>query len=246
MTFADGTAIEQICSKRLWVAYRNASVIPDVIESALMALENRLIEKLEADAEIDGIVDYLLRNSNSVLITAVIAGLAAEYWKKLGELCLPLLKVREFLQLDFRRPMLVTAGSMNMHLSQIHDYSRELYFEERKKSDSYSWRRMQLEDVMRNMLFSPFKDSVGEILDDYYSELPPEDKQTSEDVIWKIALGRMDLRKYNVIAVDEEKETFTLSAPEPETAIKEVQQQNEQNIQLTNRCIVYRNGLMES
>jgi len=235
LEFPDSTVIEQICSDRLWVAYRNASVVPHIIESALMALENWLIEKLASEEDNSEIIDYILKNSNSVLITAVITGLAAGYWKKLGELCLPLLKVREFLQLDLHRPMLVTAGSMNMHLSQTHDYSREVYFEERKKSDSYEWRRMQLEDVMRNMLFSAYKDQIAKILDDYYSALPPVDKQTEEDIIWKIALGRMDLRKYDVIAVDEEKETFTLSAPEPEISIKEVQLQNEQNIQLTNR-----------
>ena len=43
----DGSYSEQYANDRLWAAYRAASVVPDTFASALMALESRLLARID-------------------------------------------------------------------------------------------------------------------------------------------------------------------------------------------------------
>ncbi|MGP5408444.1 hypothetical protein ACTXLW_12730, partial [Psychrobacter celer] len=76
LTLNDGSVVKQYASPHLWKGYRGLSTLPDVLQCALMALENWLIGYLEGcsdDNHVEFIYNHLLRNSNSVLLTSVLA-----------------------------------------------------------------------------------------------------------------------------------------------------------------------------
>ncbi|MFT3099065.1 hypothetical protein ACMWGI_27815, partial [Klebsiella pneumoniae] len=73
ITLNDGTVVKQYASPHLWKGYRGQSTLPYLLQSALMALENWLVEYVEncgKNNEIDWIFDYVLRSSNSVMPTS--------------------------------------------------------------------------------------------------------------------------------------------------------------------------------
>ena len=101
----DGTKIQQHSSCRLWDAYRGHSVVPYLLQSALMALENWLIgcaEYSKSD-QLECLFDYILRNSNSVMPTAVLASVATGFSVKIGKSALPLLRTAELYYMDRSR-----------------------------------------------------------------------------------------------------------------------------------------------
>jgi len=101
----DGITINQYCTSRLWLAYRGKSVIPYLLQCALMALENWLVAYTEnfGPSIIEWLFDYILRNSNSVMPTAVLASVATGFPQKVGKAALPLLRTPELYSLDLGR-----------------------------------------------------------------------------------------------------------------------------------------------
>jgi len=60
----DGKVVLKHCSERLWFGYRSTSVLPYLLQSGLMALENWLIELAENEVETNllDVIDYIFRN----------------------------------------------------------------------------------------------------------------------------------------------------------------------------------------
>jgi len=50
--------------------------------------------------------------------------------------------------------------------------------------------------------FGPRRTHVQEVLDRHLASLPPEAQQNRDDRLWRLALHRMDARKYTVEQVD--------------------------------------------
>lgn len=132
----DGTKIQQYYSGRLWAAYRGYSVIPYLLQSALMALENWLIahaEYFKSDL-LEQLFDYILRNSNSVMTTAVLASVAMGFPKKVGKSALPLLRTPELYHMDRGRTIHEQGDNeVNWHHSGFQrDVLSKVYSEERR------------------------------------------------------------------------------------------------------------------
>ena len=73
----DGSRPRQWANGRLWRLYRGSSVGPNVLQSALMALETWLLQKGErGDADLREVFSRLLCESNNVAITAVLVSVA--------------------------------------------------------------------------------------------------------------------------------------------------------------------------
>ncbi len=86
ITLEDGSLVSQWASYRLWQLYRGSSVGPDVLQSALMALEAWLLLKGErGDPDLCEVFSRLLRESNNVAITAVLVSVALAYPYLLAE-----------------------------------------------------------------------------------------------------------------------------------------------------------------
>ncbi len=146
----DGTAVYQYCSLRLWNAYRGLSVLPYLLQSALMAMENWLIdcaEKINDDSFFEWCFDYILRNSNSVMPTAVLTSIAVGFPEKVGKSALPIVRVPEFYDFEMKRILGERGGNeINWFRTGLQrDLMAEVYSDERRKAALRKWRKQDLE-----------------------------------------------------------------------------------------------------
>lgn len=189
--------VRQWGNGRLYQMYRGTSVGPYVIQSALMALEAWLLSI--GDKEDVGLEEWLLfilRNSNNVMATAVVSSVCIAHPNKAGKAGLALLSCRDVLQFDLSRsvadvtnPLDVFSGLNPAHM---------LYEHERKKANSLEHRKLNLEHLAVQMQFiSEYREKVWEILDLHAETLPGGSEDDTS--VWRLALHRMDVRRYTVI-----------------------------------------------
>jgi len=199
LTFADGATKAQWCNGRLWSVYRGSSVAPSLLQSAAMALEGWLFEVAAQDvAQVEPLLLRLLRESDSVVLTAVAASIAVAYPQACGETLLALLSSPICVMIDRGR----MSSEMSSHflggMRLQRDAMSELYADERKTSNAKPHRREDIESAIAKLQLTPLAARVHQAIDAYRGELPPLEEQTEEDQLWRLALHRMDLRGYTV------------------------------------------------
>jgi len=163
----DGTEIPQHYSWRLWAAYRSHSVCPYLLQSALMALENWLIEFVEltdSEDQISWAFNYIIRNSNSVFATAVLASIATGFHEKVGKNALPICSVLEFYFMDIGRANHDKVPPLNWFAGERDPYA-EYYADERRKSAQHPWREESLETLIVKLQFSQYKEKALTVID---------------------------------------------------------------------------------
>lgn len=249
LTFAHGTPQKQWCNSRLWNLYRGTSVGPYVLQSFLMGLERWLLEFAEARPdELDAVLVSILRRSQNAALTAVVASVATAFPHTSGEALLILLTSRYCVQLDkWRLTQERTAGAGQL-IPQLDAQSR-IYDEERNEANARPHRHRDLEVAILSLQLGAFAPRVHELLDRHRAELPPANEQSEEHRIWRLAIHRMDLRKYSespdAVEVDSppsEGQTFgeksrrsiRLSAPVTEPDLKEIVDRSAEQLQVTN------------
>ena len=193
----DTGGVEQWVNWRLFALYRGMHVGPYVLQSALMALEAWLL--LIADLEgvdLDGWLLHILRQSNNVMATAVVASVCVAHPKRAGRAALALLSSRTIIQLD--RARMAGESSMGIEFLAGHNPSHMLFESERKKSNGLAHRQQDLESVAIQLQFTDLREAVWAIIDRHRGEL--SDEQGEDIRVWKLALHRMDVRGFVVAA----------------------------------------------
>jgi hypothetical protein len=190
--------VTQWANNQLWCLYRGTSVGPAVLQTALMALESWLVGIGDADnASVEGWLLKLLRESNNVAVTAVVASVCNAYPEKVGRAGLAVLTCREFFAMD--RVRVVKESFMPGSLANqmpMYDVEDKIYDDERRLADSRSHRKHDLEALAVKLQLGEYRDALWQMLDEYRSSLPEGGTQTAEDHLWRLALHRMDLRTY--------------------------------------------------
>ena len=212
----NGSKKEQWCSNLLWCLYRGSSGGPCILQSALMALESWLLEICKQNLNIvEQILIDILKRSNNVAITAVVASIATAYPHLSGQAAISLLTCPIFFELDRMR-----MASDYSPLSQAFaDWPTRhaIYDNERKESDCLKHRKLDLEKLACELQVGPYRERIRKILDGYQQDLPQLDQQTEKDKIWRLALHRMDLRHYDIgKEVKEGYIQLQLRSPEPD------------------------------
>ncbi|MEJ3776183.1 hypothetical protein [Acinetobacter pittii] len=212
----DGTSTDQFVSTEFWSGYRGHSSIPYLLQCALMALENWLInyvENCDEESYINSIYDYLLRKSKSVLITSVLSSVAIGFPTKVRKAVFPILNIAEFYLLDISR------SAHEMREEQPHwfnaydnDFMTEMYIQERKKSATRSWRKETLETLLTKLQFSDLREDALKIVDNLKNQA-----STSDDRYLRYFANRIDTREWQAIE-DKENDRIlfqnTLELPE--------------------------------
>jgi hypothetical protein len=217
LTFEDGASRTQWCNDRLWKLYRGTSVGPYVLQCMLMALERFLLELAEAEpSALDDVLLYILRRSDSVALTAVVASVATAHPRVCCETLLVLLRSQPCIFLD-RGRMATESRSPSTVLDMLGavDARNAFYNDERRDANALPHRRNDLETAILNLQLGPCAQRVHQILDRHRAEMPPVESQNEEDRIWRLALHRMDLRQY-AIANPTEDSTSPEDAGTPE------------------------------
>ena len=227
----DGSSVNQYCSGRLWLAYRGHSVVPYLLQCALMALENWLVTYAENfDQEtIEWLFNHILRNSNSVMPTAVLASVASGFPEKVGKAALPLLRSMNLYFLDMERTIQESGGNeINWHKTGLQrDPLADLYAEERRTAALRPWRKEHLETLVVRLQFSECRDDALAAIDKLRLSAPNHERA-------RFLLHRIDSRGWQPIE-DRENNRIIFEPKRLEPDLKEVQQQTQEEMQSTNR-----------
>jgi hypothetical protein len=228
----DQTSIKQYCSGRLWVAYRGHSVVPYLLQSALMALENWLISLAEDESSHSDLIwafDYILRKSNSVMPTAVLASLAAGFPNILGKAALPLLRTPALYGLDMARTVRERGGNEpNWFASPFnHDPFEKLYTAERRTAATRPWRSEHLETLLTRLQFTNLREQAFAIVDELRQKAPKTES-------WRFRFHRIDSRGWK--AVEDRENNRILFEPQGlEPDLEKIQQESQEAMALRDR-----------
>jgi hypothetical protein len=226
LTLSDGTTQPQWSNARLWNLYRGTSVGPYVLQSALMALENWLLNFGETNPQqLDTLLVSILKRSETAAITSVAASVATAFPRQCPETLLALLSCREYILLD--RARMAQESQAQFMTSMIPGWraGERIFTDERESSNAKPHRRHDLEAAIANVQLTEYVERVYAMLDAHRNAMPPVDQQNEEDRIWRLALHRMDLRQYTVAAPYQEPESADLvpdnveTAPQPQSTL---------------------------
>ncbi len=192
--------ITQWTNARLWCLSRGLSVGPYVLQTALMALESWLLGICQiADANVAPWLLKLLKDSNNVAVSAVVASVCNAHPDKGRRAALALLSSRELIQMDLRRRAQELHNPSLSSLLPLYDAEQRIYVAERSKSDSLPHRQHDLEALAVKLQSGGQGEDVWQILDRHRAALPPVDEQSEDDRLWRLALHRMDVRGFRRI-----------------------------------------------
>jgi hypothetical protein len=227
----DGTKIQQHYSDRIWSAYRGYSVVPYLLQSALMALENWLIsytEYCESDQLVSSLFDYILRKSNSVMPTAVLASVATGFPEKVGKSALPLLRTPGLYHLD--RSRIIHERSSN-EINRFSGFQRDalskIYSEERRIANMRRWRREDLETLAARLQFSEWRGEALTAVDLLYASEPQDEKM-------RFLLCRIDSRGWKPVE-DKENNRIIFEPRDLEPDLEDIQQQTQERMRSQSR-----------
>ena len=230
----DGKPIKQLISNRLWCLYRGTQVGTYLLESMHMALEKYFLETGEHidSSALESWLLYLLKNSRSASITAVVTSIVLAYPEKTFNVARILFRTKELFHFDTARYVLDQTQKSSLSMLKGFIPKNEIYNSERLKACDAPQRKLALEHIFLKYLMFRSKEvteqesenrqkMLWKILDAYYKELPAPDKETDDDKTWRLFLARMDKRRMK-IATEKTKEgiVFHLN-PEIDPKLKE-------------------------
>jgi hypothetical protein len=193
----DQTSVKQFCSGRLWMAYRGHSVVPYLLQSALMALENWLISLAEEPSSrkvLEWVFNHILSNSNSVMPTAVLASVATGFPNLLGKAALPILRTPAVYELDMLRIVQERGGSeINWFASALRQEPyANLYTDERRRAAIRPWRKEHLETLLTRLQFTDLREQALAVVDDLRLKAPQVEN-------WRFRFHRVDSRSWKAV-----------------------------------------------
>jgi len=228
----DGTSVKQCSSGRLWVAYRGFSVVPYLLQSALMALENWLISIAEEPSSRESLVwvfNHILRNGNSVMPTAVLASVATGFPQLLGKAALPLLRCSALYSIDMARTVREHGqNEIDLFSSPLqNDPFAKLYTAERRTAATRPWRNEHLETLLTRLQFTNLREQAFAVVDELRENAPKTEN-------WRFRFHRIDSRTWK--AVEDRENNRILFEPQGlEPDLEKIQQESQEAMALRDR-----------
>ena len=245
----DGETVRQYICNRLWNMYRGTQVSTDLLESIHMALERYLLERAKATSKdiLESLCIYILRNSRSASLTAVVESVVLAQPAKLFTVANILFQTKELFLYDTSRLLLDKSHKSQLLMLKtsypsLGNYEREFHDDERIKACDDEHRKLSLENLAfqyqffkseDNPDFEKQREEIWKIWDEYYRKLAPESEQSEGDKTWRLYLARMDTRKMSVKTEPAEQEGKTLITFEPDIDPK-LKKHSEDSLQLIN------------
>ena len=205
-TASDGKTRQLWSNDRLWCAYRSTTVMPDVLECALMAMEAWFLELIKEPSLAEDIrywLKWVLRHSNNVSTVAVVASVCTAYPRETLDVGLALLACRPLFALDRDRMVKEATALAPGGLGAL----EEIFQKERLESNRLPHRRKDLERFATELQLVD-QEKIWAVLDAHRAVLPPLEQQDDEDKLWRLALTRMDLRGYTATRVTDDGQVF--------------------------------------
>lgn len=223
----DGTTVDQFVTTEFWSGYRGHSSIPYVLQCALMALENWLVDYINnigEEYEVEWIYDYLLKNSNSVLITSVLASIAVGFPDKVRKAALPILNNGEFYLIDASRYVHEMGENTPHWFGYDRDPMTEIYIEERRQAALRPWRKETLETLLTKLQFSDLREDVLPIVESLKKQAA-----ISNDRPLRYLANRIDTREWQAVEDKENNRILFQNVSELPEDLKQHQEEFNKN-----------------
>lgn len=202
-----GQSVKQYIGHEIWNIYRGTQSMPNILESIHMALERWLLTfSKEASPEaLENLCFYLLKNSRSTSITAIIVSVVLAYPTKMFNVAKILFQTEDFFFFDSSR-MQLDKSARSLY-SMCHD-SIGIFKNERLETCNDEHRSFSLENQALKYQLNIHGETEEEtlkrqevlwkIFDEYYANLSPVSNETDYDKPWRLCLARMDIRKMKI------------------------------------------------
>lgn len=228
----DEAAVKQYISGRLWHAYRGMHVSTYLLQSIHMALERWLLEqaKTASQLEMEELCKYLIRNSRSASITAVIVSVVLSQPFKFFKVATILFRTKEFFFYDTAR-WTGDRGSNRFTLGTGFNFRHKIFEDERVEASKDPHRRLSLEQLAFNYQFYKLEGEsdetvqgrqqvIGQILDEHHAKLESGTTEPEGEKTWRLYLARMDRRKMAVEVKQQDGQTVVQFTPQIDPALK--------------------------
>lgn len=226
-----GNTVKQYICNRIWNIYRGTQVAPPLLESVHMALERWLllvVAKLAKPEVTESWCLYLLKNSRSASITAIVASIVLAEPAKLFNVAKVLFCTKDLFFYDTGRMQLDMSAKSLYAIS--HDPTG-IFTNERLETCDDKHRSSSLENLaLQYQLFitegeredvaKHRQEILWKIFDDYYERLPEKSKETEGDKTWRLCLARMDRRKMNITTEKKDDKILISFNPEIDPELK--------------------------
>jgi len=236
--------VKQYISNRLWNMYRGTQVSTNLLESIHMALEKWVLENAKSTSKeiLESRCLYLIRNSKSASITAVITSVVLAQPYKLFNIAKILFQTKEFFLYDTNRHLFDEQDAKSYYsMSYGLNIQHEICQDERIKTCENAHRKFSLEHIALQYQFfrteEESDDDAGErqkiiwkILDEYYKKLPDKAKETNADKTWRLYLARMDRRKMSTEVEEKEGKALIKFNPKIDSELKKYSEDSLQKI----------------
>ena len=231
--YVDSTTepVRQYVCDRIWNIYRGTQVAPNLLASIHMALERWLLmftAKSEPADVLEAWCLYLIRNTKSASITAIVTSVVLAEPSKLFRVAEVLFRTKDFFFFDLSRWQLDQTA--RDHYAICHD-PIGLMLNERIKTCDDEHRKHSLEDqALKYQLFRESGEDeatakerqqiLWQIFDAYYDELPGPSRETDADKKWRLSLARMDRRKMDISTEEKDGQVLIRFNPELDPSLK--------------------------
>jgi hypothetical protein len=202
---------------RLWAMYRGAGVSPNILQSALMALEHWLLERVaDPDFNLESILLKIVNETNNSALLAVVASLCIAEPLRSGAAAYSVLTSDSFFCLDLARQSHEGTALEKILGGFERDPERKIMRTERAHSRQRLHRQMTIEDLCRNLQQTEIRDKVWELIDRFKANAEKEFSGDVQTAAWLNILNRMDLRQYEATGSSDGK-THYITKPLPPT-----------------------------
>ncbi len=206
----DGAKSKQFISLSLWCMYRGSGspITPYLLQSIHMALEKKLLEMVKnTDGKnLSDWMKYLLKNSRSASISAVVTSVVLAYPNKLFEVALILFRQYAFFWYDNHRLSRESEAQSMYSICRGMNSQYKEFEDERMATCDQPHRKKTLENLALELQFFRTgevteeevyqrQDAILGIVDDMYASLEGEDPELEKNKKLRLFLARIDSRK---------------------------------------------------
>ncbi len=225
--------IKQYISNRLWCMYRGTQASTNLLESMHMALEKWLLENAKSTSKenIEKWCLYLIKNSKSASITAVVTSVVLSQPSKLFGIAKILFQTKELFIYDTHRYVFDQSAKSLYSIGHSFNFQKRLFQDERFETCDEPHRNLTIENLALNYQLFRSEDeneeeaaerqrTIWEIFDKYYEKIREKSIETDTDKTWRLYLARMDRREMNIEIEQKDKKILMKFNPEIDSELK--------------------------
>lgn len=250
----DDDFVVQHCSMRIWQMYRGTQTGPGLIQCLMAALEKWLIEEAEKETveEYENLLKYLIINSKSASITAVVVSAIIANPNKSYRIALMFIETKGIFIQDRMR---VSEEKSLAQMIGIHALSArietKIYIKERMETLKEKFRNNTLDFTVLNYQVAPIENldekhrkefiaNIYEKIDDELKNIKEKNNEEESNNEWELYLSQMDLRKMQAEQVKIEGNDYVTLQPVLSESVQKMIKENEEKMEPVARLMKLR------